>query len=280
MPWDGKRALISTAVNLKRESGTTVVYLVSDDSEFVNDLCNKISDIPIIVATSNKYLYDTLYKQGIRVKELFTPLLFGINVISQIKDLLLSSCAEGILDKNDRVICIVSTSINILLSFDVIDIGISYLGKEMKNRVDIQLLEILLNLAFEISREGKEGRPVGALFVIGDTDEVLNRSHQLIINPFLGHKELSIIDEKNWKIVKEFALLDGAFILDEKGNAIAAGRYISVNWQVDKPIGFGGRHLAAMFITKKTRAIAVVVSTTGVIRVFKDGEIFYKIGAT
>lgn len=280
MQRDGKKALISSTLNLKKELSPTVVYIISDETELVEILCNKISDIPIIVATSNKYLYETLYKQGIKIKKLSSPLLFGINVISQIKDLLLSSCAEGILDKNDKVLCIVSTSLNIILSFDVVDIGISFLCRELKNGLDIHLLEILLNLAFEVSKEGKEGKPVGALFIIGDTDEVLKRSHQLIINPFYGHKELSIKEEKNWKIIKEFAQLDGAFVIDEKGNAIAAGRYISVNYIANKPLGMGGRHLAAMFITKNTKAIAITVSSTGVISVFKDGEIFYKIGAT
>lgn len=277
---DGKKALIYSSLNLKNESGTTIVYLISDDFEFVEDICTKISDIPIIVATSNNNIYEKMYKQGIRIKKLSSPLLFGINVISQIKDLLLSSCAEGILRKNDKVLCVVSTSLNIILTFDVIDIGITYLCNELKNGVDIHLLEILLNMSFELSQEGKEGNPVGALFVIGDTSNVMDKSHQLIINPFLGHKELSIKEEKNWKIFKEFALLDGAFIIDEKGFAVSAGRYISINWKEDSHTGFGGRHLAARYISKDTNAIAVTVSSTGVIRVFKNGEIFYKIGAT
>lgn len=277
---DGEIALINTSLYLEKVSSSTLVYIISDDSEFVEDLTSKISNIPIIVATSNKDLYDIIYKHGIKIKKLSSPLLFGINVISQIKDLLLSSCAEGIINKDDKVLCIVSASINIIISFNAADIGISFLCKELNNGVDLQLLEILLNLAFEISKEGKEGNPVGALFVIGDTNEVMKHSHQLIINPFYGHKDLTIREEKNWNIVKEFAQLDGAFILDKNGNAIAAGRYISINWHIDRPIGLGGRHLAAMFITKNTKAIAITVSSTGVISVFKDGEIFYKIGAT
>jgi len=46
------------------------------------------------------------------------------------------------------------------------------------------------------------------------------------------------------------------------------------------PSGLGGRHLASAAVTKETRAIAVVVSETGVIRIFKDGEILMRIGST
>ena len=42
----------------------------------------------------------------------------------------------------------------------------------------------------------------------------------------------------------------------------------------------GGRHLASAAVTKETRAIAITVSETGVIRIFKDGEILMRIGTT
>ncbi|HLE47644.1 MAG TPA: diadenylate cyclase, partial [Candidatus Thermoplasmatota archaeon] len=42
----------------------------------------------------------------------------------------------------------------------------------------------------------------------------------------------------------------------------------------------GGRHLAAAAVSKETRAIAIAVSETGVIRIFKDGEIVMRIGTS
>jgi len=45
----------------------------------------------------------------------------------------------------------------------------------------------LIDLAIEIAREGREGRRIGTLFVIGDEDEVYQYSRCLILDPLLGH---------------------------------------------------------------------------------------------
>jgi diadenylate cyclase len=50
-------------------------------------------------------------------------------------------------------------------------------------------------------------------------------------------------------------------------------------WEVYLQSGLGGRHIAAASITKQTRAIAVVVSSSSVIRVFKDGLEIYRSSA-
>jgi DNA integrity scanning protein DisA with diadenylate cyclase activity len=83
-----------------------------------------------------------------------------------------------------------------------------------------------------------------------------------------------------WETAKEFSQIDGAFVVTEKGIIEASGRYIEVKDPVSLPSGFGGRHLAAAHVTKETKAIAVTVSETGVIRVFKDGDIMMRIGNT
>ncbi|RMD55612.1 MAG: hypothetical protein D6828_04370, partial [Nitrospirae bacterium] len=48
------------------------------------------------------------------------------------------------------------------------------------------LYEVVV-LAVEIAREGREGRKIGTMFVVGDTEEVLNRSKCLILDPLYGH---------------------------------------------------------------------------------------------
>ena len=50
-----------------------------------------------------------------------------------------------------------------------------------------ELLEPLLELAFQIAREGREGRRFGALFPIGDAEAVMVWSRPLTLNPFEGH---------------------------------------------------------------------------------------------
>ena len=53
----------------------------------------------------------------------------------------------------------------------------------------IEVFERVLTLATQLAAEGREGRPVGALFVLGDSERVLAQSRGLVLNPFLGHPE-------------------------------------------------------------------------------------------
>jgi len=141
-------------------------------------------------------------------------------------------------------------------------------------RVDPTALKAVLRLALELGREGREGKKVGTAFIVGDTNEVLRRSHQLILNPYKGHAEdmRDIKNPSHWETIKEFAQLDGVFIVDEKGIITSAGRYLDVNTKLIELEGLGGRHISALAITRETHAIAITVSESGgTVRLFKDG---------
>jgi DNA integrity scanning protein DisA with diadenylate cyclase activity len=145
---------------------------------------------------------------------------------------------------------------------------------ETGERVDPAALKAVLRLALELGREGREGKKVGTAFVIGDTNEVLKRSHQLILNPYKGHAEdtRDIKNRTHWETIKEFAQIDGVFIVDEKGVIISAGRYLDVNTKSIELEGLGGRHMSALAVTRETHAIAITVSESGgTVRLFKDG---------
>jgi diadenylate cyclase len=139
------------------------------------------------------------------------------------------------------------------------------------------VMDTLIDLAISIGVGGWEGRPVGALFVVGDSNTVMEQSRQLTLNPFQGYSE----DEKNIMnpdvrhALHAFAVLDGAFIVREDGVVVAAGRYLNFDEEkdVDVPLGLGARHMAAAGISRDTEAIAIVVSqTSGSVRVFKRGK--------
>ena len=120
--------------------------------------------------------------------------------------------------------------------------------------VSAGVMDALIELAVSIGVEGWEGRPVGALFVVGDSSTVMEKSRQLTLNPFQGYSE----DEKNIMnpdvrhALHAFAVLDGAFIVREDGVVVAAGRYLNFDEEkeLDVPLGLGraphggGRHLA------------------------------------
>jgi hypothetical protein len=139
------------------------------------------------------------------------------------------------------------------------------------------VLTSCLRIAQEIGREGREGSPVGTAFLVGDLASVMAGSSQLVLNPFKGHEKESrlITDPGLAENIKEFALLDGAFVISGDGVVEAAGRYITVDTSgVLIPAGLGTRHASVAGITKVTRSIGIVVSQSGgQIKIFKDGQI-------
>ncbi len=147
--------------------------------------------------------------------------------------------------------------------------------------VSPEVLDSVIRTAVEISREGREGKAVGTSFVVGDTGNVLDHSRQFVLNPFHGHDEAErqITDVGIRGHIKEFAQLDGAFIVTGAGVVEAAGRYITVDVsQVNLPGGLGSRHSSVAGITRVTRSIGVVVSQSGgLITIFRDGKIVYTV---
>ena len=136
-------------------------------------------------------------------------------------------------------------------------------------------LEEVLQLAVEIAREGREGRKIGTLFVVGDVDGVLDRSRPLLLDPLFGHDEelLDVTRPDFRETVKELAQLDGAFLVRDRGTFAAAARYVDVDPTTPLTAGLGTRHAAAASITTATDAIAIVVSQSSIVRVYARGEI-------
>ena len=138
------------------------------------------------------------------------------------------------------------------------------------------VLEPLLELAVEIAREGREGRRIGTLFTIGDAEAVMAWSRPLILNPLEGHPKSSrrITSKELRGTIKELAQLDGAFVVSDEGIVLAAGRYLDANAaNVQVPFGLGSRHIAAASMSFATKAAAVVVSESAIVRVFEGGAL-------
>ncbi|MBN1166524.1 MAG: diadenylate cyclase [Methanospirillaceae archaeon] len=141
---------------------------------------------------------------------------------------------------------------------------------------DPDVIRAVIAIACQIAAEGREGKPVGTAFIVGDSKAVLKRSRQLILNPVLGHprEDLSIANPQMNEYFKELAQLDGAFVISDDGIVEAAGRYISIDTSgVDLPGGLGTRHVSTAAITAVTNALGVVVSESGGgIRIYVDGR--------
>ena len=162
-----------------------------------------------------------------------------------------------------------------LLIYDIEDTNDQFNIEQYADIADLDALHAVLSLAIEIAREGREGRAIGTAFIIGEIEELKRWSHQSVLNPYEGHPE-SVRDvrvKENWESIKEFAQLDGVFLIDKDGIICASGRYLDADGRdVHLQSGLGGRHLAAAAITKVAPAIGITVSESGgSVRVFVAG---------
>jgi len=138
------------------------------------------------------------------------------------------------------------------------------------------VLDSLIELAVEIAREGREGKRVGTLFMLGDENAVLARSRSLILDPLLGHPEAARqINNLNLRgTIKELAQLDGGFVVSHAGIVLSACRYLdAIAAKVEVPLGLGSRHIAAANMSAVTKAVGIVVSESSVVRIFCHGQL-------
>ncbi len=153
--------------------------------------------------------------------------------------------------------------------------------RALETSVPLETLKAVVDVAVEIGREGREGKAVGTLIVVGDVKAVLARSRTLGFDPFRGYlkKERNLRDLRVREAIKEIAQLDGAFVVNRDGTVEAACQIIDApNTDLVLPRGLGTRHWAAAAITHVTGALAIVVSqSTGTVRLFQKGEIILRI---
>lgn len=148
--------------------------------------------------------------------------------------------------------------------------------RQFESHVPLDTLKAVVDLAVEIGREGREGKPVGTLFIVGDTKRVMEQTREAGYDPVKGYNapRRSMKDPRNRESIKEIAQLDGAFIVTADGLVRASCRIVKTDPQgISIAHGLGSRHWAGAAISKATRAISVVVSeSNGTVRIFRNGE--------
>ena len=153
--------------------------------------------------------------------------------------------------------------------------------KQLETRVPLDTLKAAVDLAVEIGREGREGKPVGTLLVVGDHRKVLKHCHPLGYDPVRGYNqsERQLDDAKVREAIKEIAQLDGAFVISADGTVAAACQHVSApGADITLSKGLGARHWAAAAISRATGAVAITVSeSTGTVRLFQNGEVILRV---
>jgi DNA integrity scanning protein DisA with diadenylate cyclase activity len=153
--------------------------------------------------------------------------------------------------------------------------------RQLETRVPLDTLKLVVDLAVEIGREGREGKALGTLFVVGDTRKVLASSHSAGFDPVRGYnrKERNLNDPRVREGIKEITQMDGAIVITADGTVEAACRYLDASAAtITLSKGLGARHWAAAAISRATKAVSVTVSeSNGTVRIFQNGEVMLRI---
>jgi DNA integrity scanning protein DisA with diadenylate cyclase activity len=209
-------------------------------------------------------------------------------VIERLTQALLTGVAREVLAPGARVVVVYSGfEVDTIDSISFIELD-EHLGRltardlrQLETSVPLETLKTVIDLAVEIGREGREGKAIGTMFVVGDTRKVLQHCQPAGFDPVKGYSraERDLHDPRVREAVKEVAVLDGAFIINADGTVEKAAQLVDApyaNLTLSK--GLGARHWAGAAISKATSAIAVVVSqSSGTVRLFQGGDVMLRI---
>jgi diadenylate cyclase len=282
-------ALLRTAGHLVREMPADAVLFLTEtdlDWDLVRDVLGKCK---LLVVAHNKELTERLKEEaGLEVLDIDpgpTPTQERMSLA------LLEAVANEKLRTGAHVVALYNGIVGAGAGdgHDPIDsLSVIHLGEHLERlsaadlrsldtQVPLETLRAVVDLATDIGREGREGKPVGTLFVVGDTRKVLTMCRPVNYNPFRGYsrKERDIRDRNVREQIKDLAQLEGALIIGRDGVAEASCMYIDTTADgITLSKGLGTRHWAAAAISRKTKAIAVAVSqSSGTVRIFLDGEV-------
>lgn len=140
-----------------------------------------------------------------------------------------------------------------------------------------------LHLAAELGSQGREGKSVGTIMVIGDDPALDGATQQMILNPFAGYPppDRNILDPSLTETIKELAKIDGAFLISGDGTIRSAGTHLSGRPNPrEMEAGLGARHAAALGITAVADVLALCLSeSTGALTLFHGGRRITRRGA-
>jgi mannitol/fructose-specific phosphotransferase system IIA component (Ntr-type) len=273
------RLILAHAAELADQVGATAILVQLSAVRPVSLLSELGTSRPVILVVEDEGMVSEASAAG---REVLSVPFGGLDRSHQVSVTLFLALSRRLISRSDRVVALFgrtgSGTPDSLLVLDPARELPAFLpayARSILGDVDIHVLERVLHIAVELAREGREGRSVGALFVVGDFEHVHPWSRQMVMNPFRGYaqEETNILDPSLSETVKEFCTIDGAFLIRGNGVIEAAGAHVRSERQpADIPGGLGARHAAAAAITAQTSAISVAVSqSTGRVSVYRSG---------
>ncbi|EPX62168.1 hypothetical protein D187_010072 [Cystobacter fuscus DSM 2262] len=281
------REFLRAALSLAGKGDVDHFLYISDVLIAPEDLRRQLAKRKLVYAVTTPRLAQELLAN--KQRALVIP-AYDYSRTERVKVALVSALSQGAFSEGNLVLCMtgkLGRPPDTLMQMRIggsLDDRLAIEGVKLGDEFNSQVVDALIQLALQIGQEGFEGHPIGTIITIGDHTSVMEKSRQMTINPFQGisEAERNVLDPKIREAIKNFSVLDGAFVIREDGVVLAAGRYLSASDEAVKiPLGLGARHAAAASITSTTKSIALVVSqTSGAVRLFKNGNIVLELHQT
>lgn len=239
----------------------------------------------LIVASHSEKVIESAEKAGVQHIEVE---MAEISAQNQLTQAVLDSVTAGMIKSGSTVVSIYSgfdteqiDTISVLRLTERLGRLTARDLRKLETKVPLDTLKIVVDTAVAIGREGREGKPIGTMFVVGDHQRVLKESRPGGFDFVKNYpaKERNIFDAKTREGIKEIAQLDGMFVISSEGTVEGSGRIIDTSpVELTMTKGLGSRHFSGAAISKNTDAVAVVVSqSSGTVRIFQNGEVVLRI---
>lgn len=278
-------AMLKSAIDISKKTKARVLFIYIDAVDINLLPADFPKDIDVIFITKSK---NYSFSGPQHYKEIITVPKLKLGRMGLIKIATLIALSAKHVSPDDNVVFLTGkaelSTLDTIICFQINDESELLTGHSIAAIPDTiapSVFQHSLNLAIELASTGKEGKPVGTIFVLGDEEKVMQLSKQMIINPFKGYdpEERNLLNPSLKETIREFSSLDGAFVISGHGEVISAGRYLGAAMEgAELQRGLGSRHMAASGITALTNAVAIVISeSTGDIRIFRDGSVIMEI---
>ena len=277
--------ILNDAVSLSNEMDSSGLLLFFNASVDWKRLGKLLGEVNFVVAAP-KEIFQEAEEAG--VKAVLINLPENAPVHERMSHALLGVASKDYFASGSYIVAVYSgfdpsrlDSISVIKMGDHLEqLSSKVLGK-INTKVPLKTLKKVVDLALEIGREGREGKPVGTLFVVGDTRRVMENSKPAGFDPVKGYKcrERDLFDPRVCEGIKEVAQLDGAFVVSLDGVVTAACRLLDTSTaMITLSKGLGSRHWAAAAVSRTTNAVAIAVSqSSGTVRIFVNGEVILRI---
>jgi DNA integrity scanning protein DisA with diadenylate cyclase activity len=183
--------ILKTAARLAEDVEAAAVILLAEQVVDFAMLKRNCTKFRLIVASDRKEIQEAARQDDVDVIEIQQEPQTRHFQVSQV---LLEAIADELLQTGDTVVVVYSAyekegcdTISVVRLAEQLAKLTSRDLQRLETKVPLETLRIVVDLACDIGREGREGKPVGTLFVVGNHRKVMEMSQEQVHDPFRGY---------------------------------------------------------------------------------------------